>query len=271
MVNPYDPCVANKYVGDGEQLTVIWHMDDLMGSCTNDFELIKLSCYLVDIYGPKLTMHTGVNHEYLGIDFEFKTSKDLQVSMVAYLKEVIMGFPELIVGKAATPTGDRLFDIRDEKDARPLEEERVIAFHHTKAQLLFVATRACRNIQTVVAFLMTRVKAPGKDDWGKLKRVLRYLNGTKYLKLTISVKDLAILKWYVDGSHNVHWDCKGHARAMFTLGEGVVSSYSRKLKTNTRSSTETELVGADMYVPEMLWSLYFIQSQGYDVETIKLY
>jgi hypothetical protein len=111
VVNHYDPCVANKYVGDGEKLTVIWHVDNLMGSCTNDFEVTKLSCCLADIYGPKLKMHTGVNHKYLGIDFEFKTSGDLQVSMVAYLKEVIMGFPELIVGKAATLAGDRLFDI----------------------------------------------------------------------------------------------------------------------------------------------------------------
>jgi hypothetical protein len=114
-----------------------------------------------------LTMHTGVNHKYLGIDFEFKTSRDLQVSMVAYLKEVIMGFLELMVGKSATPVGDRLFDIQDEKDARPLEEERAIAFHHTMAQLLFVVTRACRDIQTVVAFLTTRVKAPDEDDWRK--------------------------------------------------------------------------------------------------------
>ena len=44
-VNPYNPCVANKYVGDREQLTVIWHVDNLMGSCTNDFKLTKLSCY----------------------------------------------------------------------------------------------------------------------------------------------------------------------------------------------------------------------------------
>jgi hypothetical protein len=102
--------------------------------------------------------------------------------MVAYLKEVIMGFPELIVGKAATLAGDRLFDIQDEKDARPLKEERVIAFHHTADRLLFMATRACQDIQTVVAFLTTRVKAPDKDNWGKLKRVLQYLNRTKYLK-----------------------------------------------------------------------------------------
>jgi hypothetical protein len=116
------------------------------------------------------------------------------------------------------------------------------------------------------------VKSPDKDDWGKLKQVLRYLNGTKYLKLSISVNDLGILKWYVDGAHSVHWDCKGHAGAMFTLGEGAVStSYSRNVKLNTQSSTETELVGVDMYMPEMLWSLYFMQqSQGYDVEIVEL-
>jgi hypothetical protein len=104
-----------------------------------------------------------------------------------------------------------------------------------------------------------------------LKQVPHYLNGTKGLKLRISVSDLSILKWYVDRSHNVHWDCKGHAGAMFTPGEGAVSSFFRKLKLNTRSSTETELVGMDMYMPKMLWSLYFMDSKGYDMEIIELY
>ena len=58
---------------------------------------------------------------------------------------------------------------------------------------------------------------------------------------------------------------------MFTLGKGATSSYSRKVKSNTRSSTETELLTADMYMPEMLWSLYFIQSQGYEAECVGLY
>jgi hypothetical protein len=67
----------------------------------------------------------------------------------------------------------------------------------------------------------------------------------------------------VNGAHNVHGDCRGHAGAMFSIGKGAVMSYSRKIKMNTRSSTETELVGADMFMPEMLWSLYFIKSLGH--------
>ncbi len=55
------------------------------------------------------------------------------------------------------------------------------------------------------------------------------------------------------------------------MGRGATSSYSRKVKLNTRSSTETELVTADMFVPEMLWSLHFIQAQGYEVECVGLY
>jgi hypothetical protein len=41
VVNPYDPCIANKIV-DGHQLTLRWHVDDLMishvdMSAINDF------------------------------------------------------------------------------------------------------------------------------------------------------------------------------------------------------------------------------------------
>ncbi len=136
MVNNYNPCIANKDVGNGEQLTVIWHMDDLMELCTHDFELAKLSCYVASIYGLKLMMHTGTKHKYLGIDFEFKTNRNLQVTMVGYLKDMIEGFPELIVGKVETLARVSLFYIQDKKEARPLEEERAITFHHTMAQFI---------------------------------------------------------------------------------------------------------------------------------------
>ena len=104
-----------------------------------------------------------------------------------------------------------------------------------------------------------------------MKRFLKYLNGTKCLKLNLSIDNLGVLKWFVDRLLNVHWDYKGHGGAMFTMGKGVTSIYSPKVKLNTRSSTETEFVTADMYVPEMLWTLNFIQSQGYGAECMGLY
>ncbi len=115
------------------------------------------------------------------------------------------------------------------------------------------------------------MKSPDEDDWGKLKQVLKYLNEIKYLNLKSGIDNLGMLKWYVDGSHNVHWDCKGHGGAVFTMGKGAMSSYLRKMKVNTQSSTETELIAADMFMPEMLWMLHFIQAQGYSAECLGLY
>jgi hypothetical protein len=141
-VNPYNPCVANMETKGGKQLTVVWHVDDLMASCEDDFELTRFSCYLGGIYGTKLSIHMGVKHDYLGVDMEFCEDGALEVSMFKYLKNVIEEFPEMIVGRAATPAHNKLFQVRSDEDGKKLDKEQALAFHHTVAQLLFMATRA---------------------------------------------------------------------------------------------------------------------------------
>ena len=133
--------------------------------------------------------------------------------MFKYLNNAIEVFPEIIRGRAATPAHDKLFKIRDDDEAKKLNKEQELAFHHTVAQLLFMATRARQDIQTAMAFLTIRVKSPDEDVWGALKRVLKYLNETRYLKLRLTVESMGMLKWYVDGSHNdigkalcSHWE-----------------------------------------------------------------
>ena len=56
-----------------------------------------------------------------------------------------------------------------------------------------------------MAFLTTRVKVP---NCGKLKRELKYIEGTKSLVLTLELKRLGLITWYVDASYAVHDDCK---------------------------------------------------------------
>ena len=68
--------------------------------------------------------------------------------MITYLKNVISEFPEMITGKSATPAAEHLFTIREDKDARLLNEEQALAFHHMVPQLLFMATRVRRDISS---------------------------------------------------------------------------------------------------------------------------
>ena len=94
----------------------------------------------------------------------------------------------------STPAGDRLFQVHPITEAQFLLEDLAQAFHHTTAQLLFLS-RVRRDIQTTIVFLANRVKRPDADDWGKLRRVLKYLRTTFCLPLTLFADSLTNIAW----------------------------------------------------------------------------
>jgi hypothetical protein len=71
--------------------------------------------------------------------------------------------------------------------------------------------------------------------------------------------------WYVNASFAVHPNMREHAGGGLTMGRGYPISVSTKQKLNTRSSTESELVGINDMMPIILWTRYFLLSQGYGV------
>ena len=136
------------------------------------------------IYGENLAETVGIVQDYLGMTFEYSLTKEVTINMWDYQRKFIKEFPEEITGVCATPASDHLFKVQE--DGRKLSKELAEVFYHTVYQLLFAANREKRDIQMAVSFLTTRVKAPDQDDWGKLVRVLKYLNGTRYMKLILS-------------------------------------------------------------------------------------
>ena len=49
------------------------------------------------------------------------------------------------------------------------------------------------------------------------------------------------------------------------MGKGFPISVSTQQKLNTRSSTESELVGVDDMMPIICWTCYFLLPQGYGI------
>ena len=56
-----------------------------------------------------------------------------------------------------------------------------------------------------------------------------------------------------------------------TYGRGAPITVSKKQKLNTRSSTESELVGADDVAIMILWTRLFMEEQGYEITKNILY
>ena len=92
-----------------------------------------------------------------------------------------------------------------------------------------------------------------------------YIRGTRTLPLILSANGSGILKWWVDASFAIHPKMQGHSGGGLYLGRGFPIVISTKQKLNTRSSTETELVGADDFMPAIFWTRYFLKAQGYSI------
>ena len=80
-----------------------------------------------------------------------------------------------------------------------------------------------------------------------------------------------MIKWYVDASSAVHPEFRSHTGSVMTFGRGVPISQSHKQKLNTRSSTETEVVGVDDAMSPILWTRLFLEAQGIEVQRNILY
>ena len=182
--------------------------------------------------------------------------------MIPYSKQIVEDSPEPITSTDPKPAADHLFTVRPDDERKLLLEEQAQAFYRTTAQLLFFSQRARLDMQKLMSFPNKCVRIPYKDEWGKLKRGLRYLKGTRHMKLNITVDSLTTIRWYVDASYGLHVECKGHTSMMRTLGAGASMNMSKAHKLNTKSSTEAELVGVYDALSDVLWDKYFLEAQG---------
>jgi hypothetical protein len=114
VINPYDPCVANKMI-NGKQMTICWHLDDLIiwyveSSVVTTFLTWLASRY--DTADKKLNVTWGPCHDYLGMNIDFSESGSVKFDMIPYISKILTGFPEIITGVSSTPAADHLFDVR---------------------------------------------------------------------------------------------------------------------------------------------------------------
>ena len=118
-------------------------------------------------------------HEYLGMTIDFSDVGKVKITMYDYIDKMISKLPTEIIDKLATPASNHLFKIREDNDDDQLLTPDISEeFHHLTANTLFLSKRARPDLQTAVAFLITRVKAPNSDDQKKLAKLKKYLQET---------------------------------------------------------------------------------------------
>jgi hypothetical protein len=273
IINPYDPCVANK-ITEGKQMTICFHVDDCKLSHRKKKVLDTMIKNLLEEYESifkegtgSMTMSRGKIHKYLGMTLDYTVCGQVKITMFDYVDEILTAFDKAEPRGGGTNTNavpDSIFKVDD--SFVKLDQNKAVEFHNLVAKTLYATKQARPDTCTAIAFLTTRVREPDKDDWTKVVHLKRYIRGNCMMPLILSANGSGILKWWVDASFTVHPNMHGHSGGDLSFGRGFPILSSTKKELNTRSSTETEIVGADDYIPEICWMRYFMKAQGYGVK-----
>jgi hypothetical protein len=85
-VNPYDPCIVDK-MGNGSQMTIWWHVDDLMISHSSSEAIPKFLRALKDINRDNLVESTEKIHDYLRMTVDFSLWDEVKINMTQYISK----------------------------------------------------------------------------------------------------------------------------------------------------------------------------------------
>jgi hypothetical protein len=131
--------------------------------------------------------------------------------------------------------------------------------------------RVILDLETSVSFLMKRMSKSTNEDWNKLKHVLDFVKKTKSDERTIGAETLSQIWNFIDASHAVHENMRSHTGGLMSMGLGLIHGKSCSQTMNTKSTTESELVGVSEYLPYNVWFCNFMEEQGYQIKENILY
>jgi hypothetical protein len=255
-------------------MTIYFHVDECKLSHRKKTVMDRMIGYLQQEYesifedgSGAMTVSRGKIHKYLGMTLDYSVPGQVKIKMFKYVNEILAAFDKAEPQGGGTKTSaapDSLFKFNE--DCEKLAQVKAVEFHNLVANTLYATKRARPDTCTAIAFLTTRVRETDKDDWTKLVHLTRYIRGTRTMPLILSANGSGILKWWVDASFAVHPHMRGHSGGGPSLGRGFPIVSSTKQKLNTRSSTETDIVGADDFTPAICGTRYFMKAQGYGVK-----
>ena len=156
--------------------------------------------------------------------------------------------------------GQSLSKIMSPQIKSDVEEMRNVPYAQAVGNLMYAMTSTRPDICHAFGFVSRFQSNPGKEHWQAVKRIFRYLKGTKNLKLCFGLCDLDI-KGYsntdVAGDVDDRKSTSGH---VFLFGGTIVSWLSKKQSYVAKYTMEAEYIACSTAVSDAVWIKRFVDS-----------
>jgi len=146
----------------------------------------------------------------------------------------------------------QLSELQCPKTTSKITRMRNIPYHQAVSSLIHLATSTRPDIAFATSFVSQFNANPGWDHWEAVKRIYRYLIGTKSLTLTFRTQAQGLI-----GYVNADGATQEHRRAItgfaVLVDRGAILWGSRKQELVTLSTAESEYVTVTHAAKEALW------------------
>lgn len=222
----------------------IW-VDDLMIFCLQNETKNELKENLKQKLNVK---DLGKASQCVGLNIT-RSEDAVMLDQEKYIREMLTRFNMSDCKPVRTPAE---VGLKLTEDSEPVTKE--CPYQQLVGCLLYLAQGTRPDISFIVNALSRFNKAPTSDHWVALKRVLRYLQGTKDYKLTYTNKGQGHITGYCDAdwASDVR-DRKSCSGYVFLLQGGAISWCSRKQQTVALSTAEAEYMSMSTAAQEGLW------------------
>lgn len=251
---PCEHCLYYRNSETGRALVGL-HVDDFIGAMSNPTEAMRFKSELRSLWEIK---DLGIAKFCLGIAIERDlANRHIYISQTALIDKTLALFKMADCNPVATPmeTKKSLTKI----PAVPLSDSNInelktLPYRRLVGLMMYIAIGSRPDIALAVQKLCQFLSCYNYEHWEAAKRLLRYLKGTRNLRLRLGGAEIN-LTGFTDASYACCPDTRRSVGAYcFTLGlSGIVSWSARKQKTVAQSTTDSEYIACAESAREAVW------------------
>ena len=247
-----DPCL---YIGkiDGELIFLAVYVDDIILASKKPEVIQKTKKLFASKFEVK---DMGRLHYFLGVRI-VQNEGNVWIGQDRYLEEVLEKFGMQNAKSVATPMEQNAKPQQVTKDSELFDSK---LYQSAIGSLMYLANVTRPDISYAVHKLAQYCNQPGTVHWSMVKRVLRYLCGTRKLGLLYQRTRDTSLYVFSDADFAGDLDTRKSTSGYTLLkNKGIVSWKSKKQSIVAQSTAEAEYVALYFAVQECIWIRQLLQ------------
>ena len=223
------------------------YVDDII-LAGNESSIQRVKAALASAFDIK---DLGKLNYFLGIKIERNSNNSIWIGQPAYIENLLvtLGMQDCKPVKTPVSAGNKLIKATEQDECIDQRQ-----YQSAVGSLMYLAVSTRPDISYSIGSLARFNSKPTKEHWVALKRVLRYLKGTKDLGILYSKAEKDSCIGYTDadwaGDQDDRRSISGY---VFLLSGGAISWKSQKQRCVALSTAEAEYVAMSTATQEAIW------------------